>query len=235
MENCKCRHTKDNHFNAGERNICGGGNSVTDEIGCDCDGFEIATLKGGLSEPQNTSYHISISIRGALEWSEKDWEGNINFFSNDDGGSMTIDEAKAELSAMLANGREKLPAIGCDNFDYSTGCKGHSAKPQAIQTTATSNDLSQSQKKLIELDRKKPEIKKYYEDLSNALDAAAKEHGIDSYFQDDEGTVYKIYTPLGKFVSFEIYAIKRTKKEGEPTSGSNLSKKEAVEAGFEVK
>jgi hypothetical protein len=36
---CVCGHEHKDHFNAGERNICGGGKSVNGELGCRCDGF----------------------------------------------------------------------------------------------------------------------------------------------------------------------------------------------------
>jgi hypothetical protein len=37
---CECGHQRDCHFNAGERNICCGGESVNDENDCLCKGFK---------------------------------------------------------------------------------------------------------------------------------------------------------------------------------------------------
>jgi hypothetical protein len=66
--------------------------------------------------------------------------------------------------------------------------------------------MTENQKKLVELDKKKEEIKKFYEELKLTTEAVSKEVGIDGYFQDDEGIVYKVVIPEGKFVHFENIA-----------------------------
>lgn len=90
--------------------------------------------------------------------------------------------------------------------------------------------MTQAQQRLIELDRKKEEIKKFYEELSQALIDVKNEIGINGYFQDDEGLVYKILVPEGKFVKFESLSYVRTKRPKEQRG--DLSMKEAEAAGF---
>jgi hypothetical protein len=94
--------------------------------------------------------------------------------------------------------------------------------------------LTATQLKYIALDKRKAEIKQFYEDLKVVTKELVDEIGIDAYFQDEEGTVYKTFVPNGKFVAFETLSVKRTKKNDEVASGSNLSKKEAKEQGFDV-
>lgn len=88
--------------------------------------------------------------------------------------------------------------------------------------------LTVAQKKLIELDLKKPEIKAYYEELEKTLAEVAKEMPVNGYFKSDDGTVYKLVKPSGKYVSFSQYDFERTKREGE-TRGT-LSIKESKDA-----
>jgi len=89
-------------------------------------------------------------------------------------------------------------------------------------------------RRFIELERKKADVKKYFDELSEALEAVVAENGINCYFQDPtDGTVYKLLTPEGKFVHFERFGYHRTKR-GEEKRG-DLSMKEAEEAGFKVK
>jgi hypothetical protein len=84
--------------------------------------------------------------------------------------------------------------------------------------------------KLIELDKKKAEVKKYYEELAEVLAAI----GIGKHFQDPaSGTVFEIIEPDGKFVKFDKFSYVRTKKEGEVRG--ELSVKRAEELGYKVK
>jgi len=93
--------------------------------------------------------------------------------------------------------------------------------------------MTEAQKKFVLLEKRKEEIKKYFEELSEAVKAVATEIGINGYFQDTEGTVYKIIEPEGKFVTFEKISYIRTRRIGEKRG--DLSLKEAEEAGFTVK
>lgn len=87
--------------------------------------------------------------------------------------------------------------------------------------------------RFIELERKKEEVKRYFEELSQATEELVQELGVNSYFQDPtDGTVFKLVVPEGRYVNFDKYSYVRTKREGE-TRGT-LSVKEAKENGFEV-
>lgn len=92
--------------------------------------------------------------------------------------------------------------------------------------------LTDNQKRLIELDKKKTEVKKFFDEYAEAVLAVVTESGIGTYFQDDEGTVYKTYVPEGKFVHFEKFGVQRTRRQDEKRG--DLSLKEAREAGFTV-
>ena len=93
--------------------------------------------------------------------------------------------------------------------------------------------LTPAIQRFIELERKKTDVKKYFDELSEALEAVVAEIGVNSYFQDpSDGTVYKLLIPEGKFVHFERFGYHRTKR-GEEKRG-DLSMKEAQEAGFKV-
>lgn len=92
--------------------------------------------------------------------------------------------------------------------------------------------MSDAINKFLILERKKAEVKKYYEELNLALEEVVKELGINKYFQDSEGTVFKTVIPEGKFVSFDKIGYVRTRRADEKRG--DLSMKEAKEAGFEV-
>lgn len=92
--------------------------------------------------------------------------------------------------------------------------------------------LTPAIQRFIELEKKKEEVKKYFEELNTALEEVVKEIGVGSYFQDAHGTVYKTVIPEGKFVYFERFGINRTRRPGEKRG--DLSIKEAKEAGFQV-
>lgn len=93
--------------------------------------------------------------------------------------------------------------------------------------------LTAAQATLVALDLRKKEIDAYYEELEKALAAVAEEVGIGSYFQSDDGTVFKIVKPTGTYVSFRDIGYNRTKRDGEERG--SLSVKEAQAAGFSVK
>lgn len=93
--------------------------------------------------------------------------------------------------------------------------------------------LSQAIQRFIELERKKAEVKKYFEELSEALEKVIEEVGVGAYFQDPtDGTVYKTTIPEGRFVNYEKYGYNRTRRINEKRG--DLSLKEAEEAGFTV-
>ena len=95
------------------------------------------------------------------------------------------------------------------------------------------SELSVNQIKFIELEKKKEEVKKYFEELTKATEALAEELGIDGMFQDPtDNTVFKIVKPEGKWVVFDKFSYIRTKREGELRG--TLSVVKAREAGYDV-
>jgi len=86
--------------------------------------------------------------------------------------------------------------------------------------------------RFIELERKKSEVKKYFDELQAAVEAVSKEIGINGHFQDDQGIVYQIVIPKGKFVYFEPVSYVRTKRAGEERGDLSVSK--AKELGYDI-
>ncbi|RLJ03484.1 MAG: hypothetical protein DRP08_03490 [Candidatus Aenigmatarchaeota archaeon] len=82
--------------------------------------------------------------------------------------------------------------------------------------------------KLVELDEKKAEIKKWYEDLAEVLETL----GPEAHFQSPDGQVFLIEEANGKWVNFDKLRYIRTKKADEKRG--ELSKKRAQELGYEV-
>jgi len=72
--------------------------------------------------------HISASIEGLLRNFSK--PGSLEGILTDGktGRHISDAEARAYLNNCLEKGWKLLPAEGCDNFDYQTGCKGHPSK-----------------------------------------------------------------------------------------------------------
>ena len=91
------------------------------------------------------------------------------------------------------------------------------------------NDL---QKKFVELDRKKDEVKQFFDEYGEVIAELAKQEGIGAMFQDEQGVVYQIEIPEGRFVHYEKFGVKRTRREGERAGSLSLTK--AREAGFVV-
>lgn len=87
--------------------------------------------------------------------------------------------------------------------------------------------MTPAQSIFVELEKQRKETRDEYE---AALEALFTEMGEGAYFQDDEGTVYKLVRPTGTWIKFERCGYLRTKREGE-VKGS-LSAKEAKDAGF---
>ena len=92
--------------------------------------------------------------------------------------------------------------------------------------------MTPAQQRFVELEKKKEEVKKFFEDLKNANEEVAKEVGINGYFQDNEGTVYKVVVPEGKFVTFDKIGYNRTRRNGEKRGDLSLTEAEA--AGYTV-
>lgn len=95
--------------------------------------------------------------------------------------------------------------------------------------------LTDAQKRFVELEKKKAEVKKFYEELDNALEQVAQEVGVGNYFQDpSDGTVYKIVKPEGTFIQYKDIGFVRTRRGHLGESRADLSMKEAESAGFEL-
>lgn len=94
--------------------------------------------------------------------------------------------------------------------------------------------MTEAQKKFVNLEKQKEQVKKFFEDLNDALTEVQKEVGLNGMFQDDEGTVYKVVEPDGKYVQFDKVSYTRTRRVTEERSPLPLSIKEAEAAGFNV-
>ena len=92
--------------------------------------------------------------------------------------------------------------------------------------------MTDVQKRFVELEKKKVEIKKYFDNLIEATEAVAQEIGIEGSFQDEEGTVYQIVIPEGRFVKFEKIGYVRTRRIDEKKGDLSLTK--ARELGYVV-
>ena len=93
--------------------------------------------------------------------------------------------------------------------------------------------LTAAQQRFIELELKRDDYEKFKKELADATAAVVAESGLDVMFQDEQGTVYKIVEPRGRWVEYEKLSYVRTKRYGEPKG--SLSIKEAEAAGFIVK
>ena len=92
--------------------------------------------------------------------------------------------------------------------------------------------LSDLHVKLVELDQRKEEVKKFFEEYKSTVDALIQEYGVGHAFQDYAGIVYQLVELDGKWVNFERYGVERTKRQGE--ARGSLSVKKAKELGFSV-
>ena len=94
--------------------------------------------------------------------------------------------------------------------------------------------MTEVQKKFVKLEKQKEEVKKFFEELSDTITELQKEVGLNGMFQDDEGTVYKIVEPDGKYIQFDKVSYLRTRRLNEERSPLPLAIKEAEAAGFNV-
>lgn len=94
--------------------------------------------------------------------------------------------------------------------------------------------MTKAQLRFIELEKQKESVKKFHEDFAEAIAEVKAEVGFNGYFQDAEGTVYKIVDPDGRWVDYEKISYTRTKRPNEDKSPRPLSVKEAEAAGFTI-
>lgn len=68
--------------------------------------------------------HCALSIEGGL----RNAKSLCNCIRVDGKLLRTVPEVKNFLQSQLDLGRKLLPMDDCDNFDYQTGCKGHTVE-----------------------------------------------------------------------------------------------------------
>lgn len=101
-----------------------------------------------------------------------------------------------------------------------------------LPVAETTDDLELAKMTFIDLDKDKPRVKEFFDLYSKAVEELAELGKVGFHFQDDEGTVYQVEQATGKFVYFEKFEVKRTRREGEKAGTLSLTK--ARELGYEV-
>lgn len=92
-----------------------------------------------------------------------------------------------------------------------------------------------SKEKFVQLAKQMEKQQDEMNKTRDELTAVMTELGLDTYAQDPETlAVYKIIKPLGTFTYYKDIDYKRTALDGE-RGGTVLAKKEAEEAGFNLK
>jgi len=94
--------------------------------------------------------------------------------------------------------------------------------------------MTEAQRKFVELEKQRESIKKFHEDFAEAIAKVKEEIGFDGYFQDNEGTVYKIVDPSGRWIDYDKISYTRTKRPTEEKSPRPLSVKEAELMGYNL-
>lgn len=69
--------------------------------------------------------HLSLSVRGALNWSKAEMKRMAPSITVDGKQLRTAEDVKNFPLDELSKGHEVLPFGDCDNFDWKTGCRGH--------------------------------------------------------------------------------------------------------------
>jgi hypothetical protein len=87
---------------------------------------DLRSLPSSTGSGTSTLYHMSLSVRGALNWPKREMRRLAKCLIKSDGSKMTPEEARNALMDQLALGHEQIP-IGdrCDNWDWKEGCLGH--------------------------------------------------------------------------------------------------------------
>jgi len=86
-------------------------------------------------------------------------------------------------------------------------------------------ELTNNMIKLIELDKQKKEVEKFYEELAQTIKEVEKEIGMNGTFQDqNDETVFQIVVPEWKNVKMVHVDYIRTKKEGERQGSMSMKK-----------
>jgi hypothetical protein len=81
--------------------------------------------------------HCCLSVRGALNQTKAQMRRMASAFTVDGVKLQTADQVRDLLLDELSQGHEVLPMADCDNFDYKTGCKGHTHDTAKAEEEAT--------------------------------------------------------------------------------------------------
>lgn len=97
--------------------------------------------------------------------------------------------------------------------------------------------MTDNQNKLIQLSKKHERLREVMKEVSAELNAAteavAKETGLGVFFQDVDGTVFRVAKATGTFVPYKDLTYERTRRHPKEKPGIRL--KDAREAGYDVK
>lgn len=94
-------------------------------------------------------------------------------------------------------------------------------------------EAQQAAQNLVELSHLHKELAEKYKKMNEDIKLNCDKLGVDSHFQDDNGTVYKVVVPDMTTVFYKHIDFVRIRR-GEEKQGS-LSLKAAQELGYEVK
>ena len=81
-----------------------------------------------MKEHEYTDVHVSMSVRGALNQDKRTMKRTARSCLDANGKPYTAETFREALYDMLSKGYEMVPAVGCDNFDPKTGCRGHKGR-----------------------------------------------------------------------------------------------------------
>lgn len=97
--------------------------------------------------------------------------------------------------------------------------------------------MTDNQRQLISLSKKYETTKEFMKQLSNELNeaiaAVAKETGLNVFFQDSDGTVFRVAKAKGTYVEYKDLIYQRTRRNPKEVPGISL--KEARDAGYDIK
>ena len=97
--------------------------------------------------------------------------------------------------------------------------------------------MTSNQSKLIELSKKYETLRGVMKDVSTQLNdatiAVAQETGLGVFFQDNDGTVFRVAKATGTFVEYRDLKYERTRRH--PSEKPGISLKDARDAGYDVK
>ena len=97
--------------------------------------------------------------------------------------------------------------------------------------------MTDNQSKLIQLSKQyeilREQMKEVSEGLNEATAAIAQESGIGTFFQDTDGTVFRVAKATGTYIAYKDLIYERTRRH--PKEKPGISLKDARDAGDDVK